>query len=824
MPSSSVSPTSPLVEQFQSPLNSFLAQYVGGQTGSERARMLAIMRRNALYYEGKQYLCQVFNGRNLIDYRPIQGTNTLGPTAGGTSNQVYDYVLNVMKGDIWKFVAVLGSKSPNFQAQARDAKNDQHQLRRITADRLGQYLRFHWDMDSKWRELCLILAKFGTAFGYVRYNADEARFGTTEIPQFQTIQVPMGDSIYQCQNCGNETPQTIALSLGPQPLCAACGMPQSEENLLPAPLIPALQQTGTIPYANGSVDLDITTSAAVTAPWWTGTDIKNLPWLLYQYKEDKGKLARAIPEQAEMIRNAVAAPAQTSVMDNYTQDQIQMPSGVPYVTQGNVSQVLYGRLFLAPDTYEYIPGDQNGNLRQQLFDNFKKGAMASLINNRLVRLEPRTLAAHWTNCKAQPSDSLFSPAYFDEYVQGQDVINDLWNALIEAAERSVPVTVAHPDVLDIDRLQRYSITPGEFLFTKPSAGMDISRMIHRLQAASIDPSMINFIDVYIQRLRENHGILPAIWGGADENTARQTDVNRNQALQMLNTTWNEIRAFTSRTMENAAMEMAKHCTDDTVFMVRATGAEPETIHIPGLSKLLEGGWFYETDSSIPMTAGQRRDWFMKMFELVTQNEEALKLSGLNHPENLTRFQESAGQSDWYVPGVQERIRVLDIIKQLLQGEPIMPPPPQPQVDPMTGQMLPPPPPEPPQPSIPYDATLFTPDLDMAVAQEWFMSDEGKEAQDANPAGFANFLAWVQQVKQAATPQPEPPPPPRLSFSGKLEDMTPAQEKETLGKFGIEFAGGTAGPGGPEPLPGAGPTMPPGLEAGGPQGGGPQTIQ
>lgn len=810
---SNPSPQSPLVQQFQAPLNSFLSQYVGGQVGSERSRMLAIMRRNALYYEGKQYLSQVFNGGNLIDYRPITGTNNLGPGAGGSNNQVYDYVLNVMKGDIWKFVAVLGSKSPNFQAQARDPKNNEQQLRRVTADRLGQYLRFHWDCDSRWRELCLILAKFGTAFGYVRYTADESRFGTTKIPQYQTIQVPMGEDIYQCQNCGTETPISTALSLGPEPLCSSCGMPQTEENLLPATLIPAIQQTGSIEYANGSVDLDITTSAAVTAPWWTGTEMTNLPWLLYSYKEDKGKLARALPEQAEMIRQAVAAPSQTSVMDNYTQDQIQMPSGVPYVSQGNISQVLYGRLFLAPDSFEYIPGDQSGNLREQLRRDFKTGTMATLVNNRLVRLEPRVLAAHWTNCKAQPSDSIFSPAYFEEYVQGQDVINDLWNALIEAAERSVPITVAHPDVLDVDRLQRYSFTPGEFLFSKPSAGMDLGRMIHRLQAANIDPSMVNFIDTYITKLRENHGILPAIWGGADENTARQTDVNRNQALQMLNTTWNEIRAFTARTMENAAMEIAKHSIDDTVHISHATGNQPEAVRIPGLSKLLDGGWFYECDSSIPMTAGQRRDWFMKMFELVSQNEEAMKISGLNHPENLMRFQESAGQSDWYVPGVQERIRVLEIIQQLLAGEPQQP---EIQPDPMTGQMVPS---GPPMPSIPYDATLFNPDLDMAVAQEWFMSDEGREAEQNNPAGFANFLAWVQEVKKAATPQPEAPPPPRMSFSGKLEDMTPAQEQEVLGKFGIEFQGGTAGPGGPEPLPGAGPQgepgMPPGLEAGGP---------
>ena len=771
--------------------------------------MLAIMRRNALYYEGKQYLSQVFSGGSLIDYQPISGTNTMAPVAGNSNSQIYDYVLNVMKGDVWKFVAVLGSKSPNFQAQARDPKNDEQQQRRVTADRLGQYLRFHWDVDSKWRQLCLILAKFGTGFSYVRYTADDSRFGTTSLPQFQEIQTPMGDSVYQCPNCGTETPQQLALSLGPMPLCSACGMPQSDENLLHAPLIPSLQQTGTISYANGSVDLDITTSAAVTAPWWTGTDMKQLPWLLYSYKEDKGKLARAMPEQAGMIRNAVAAPSDTSVMDGYTQDQIQMPSGVPYITQVNISQVLYGRLFMHPDTYEYIPGDQSGNLREQLAAAYPKGAMASLVNNRLVRLEPRVLAAHWANCKAQPSDSIFSPAYFEEYIQGQDVINDLWNALIEAAERSVPITVAHPDLLDIDRLQRYSITPGEFLFTKPSAGMDLSRMIHRLQAASIDPAMINFIDVYITRLRENHGILPAIWGGADENTARQTDVNRNQAMQMLNTTWNEIRSFTARTMENAAMEMAKHCIDDTVHMAASAGGTPESMHIPGLSQLLEGGWFYEADSSIPMTAGQRRDWYMKMFELVSQNEEAMKISGLNHPENLKRFQEAAGQSDWYVPGVQERIRVLGIIQDLLKGEPM---PPQMVPDPQTGQMVPQD--GPPQPSIPYDPTFFDPALDMAVIGEWYLSDEGKEAEATNPPGFANVLAWSMQVKSAATPTPAAPPPPRLSISGKLEDMTPAQEQEVLKKYDIEFAGGTAGPGGPEPLPGAGPAMPPGLEAGG----------
>lgn len=801
---------SPLIRDLSPRVNSFLDQMVVGQTESQRALQLAIMRRNDLYYNGKQYLT-LTNVNGYVDYKPVSSGSGLNPSYLDQT-QIYDYVLNIMKGDVWKFIAVLGSRAPNVVAQARDPKDEGHNARRMTADRVAQYLRFHWKMDDLQPLICMILAKYGTVFSYSRFTTDAQRFGSTPIPRLGMVDAS-GPGTYQCYNCGTETPENAARGIsdvGGAPTCPDCGFPLGPESLVPADPLPTLQATETVNYPNGSSDLDIATPASVNAPWWE-SDIQRLPWLLYQFKEDKGRLARALPEYAAKLRQDVAASyGRGNPMEAYTQEQLKSPTGIPsYVVQNNLSQALYSRLFVAPTTYEYFPDDQAGTIRERLAAECPDGAMFTLVNNDLVRVEPRRLASHWAVGRATPTESLYAPAYFDEYIQGQDVINDLWNASIEAAERATPLTIAHPDALDRDRLARYANVPGEFLFTKPSAGNDLSKMIYRLQAANIDPGMINFITVYIDRLRENHGILPALWGGADDPTARQTDVNRGQALQMLSTPWNALRAFTARTMENGIMELATNAFTDTVHLNGGTSGRPETIQIPNLRDLASGGWFLEADTNIPMTSGQRRDWVMGLLDKVAENPEVAAFLGLNHPENLKRFQEAMG-NDWYVPGVDERLRVIEIINRLLEGAPTQPPPP------MDAFGMPIGPPPPPEPSIPFDPTFFDPALDMLVLKEWFMSDEGRDAEATNPPGFANVIAWAQQALAANKPAP-PPIPTRVSISGKLSEMVPEQEAAVLAQAGLPAAGGSAGPGGPQPLPGTEPGLPPGLEDAAPGG-------
>src|SRR5579862_3561844 len=91
-----------LTASLKGPISSYLSQFVRAQVEQERSYQLACMRRNDLYYHGKQYLTLI-QQNGVVDYRPVSPGGNLAPTFN-FNNQVYDYVLNVMKGDIWKFI------------------------------------------------------------------------------------------------------------------------------------------------------------------------------------------------------------------------------------------------------------------------------------------------------------------------------------------------------------------------------------------------------------------------------------------------------------------------------------------------------------------------------------------------------------------------------------------------------------------------------------------------------------------------------------------------------------------------------------------------
>ena len=741
----------------------------------------ARVRRNELYYRGLQYLTYMPSGTGLADYQPISLSQPMNLTTNGINDNsaLYDYVLNFFQGDVDTFIAVLGGRSPNVQAQARDLANMDQVGRKIKADRTAAWLYSHWNIEELHPQLIRGIALYGTMFGYARYVTDPSRYGTSAQQSFSVAQVALGDAYYQCPYCGTETPAAMANSIGGMQgmgaSCARCGHPLGPESLVQPESMATLVPNAVTHTPNGSVELTLCNPAMITAPTWC-RDLDHAPWMIYETEEEKGALIRAYPELREKLYSetyGVDGDA-AKAMGAYTRNLITSPAG--YVTDRNKNRLLHTLLWMAPTSYEYLDGDRDGTLRDFLMDKFPDGFRVPMVNGELIpnRMMDERMTSVMSVCKPKPSEMIYADPYFDCMIQMQDCVNDSVSMIIEQAERSNPFVIADPEILNPDMLREFANVPGEFKFAKPGSVGSLDKGFFRVPSAELDPMLINFIDKYVGWCREITGIVPAVFGAAQqgpEQTAREAEIRRNQALMKLSMPWNQVRNFWAQTYENGIYQAAKYSGGQ--MFSRSSQGNVENTEIDGIWDLARGGFYMRCEESMPETIAQRRDWVFNVLHMPPQVQAGL---GLKDPNNICKIQEAIGVSDWSTPGYQEIMRLQDIIAQLKSASPLPGMP-----DPMTGQ------PGPPQPSIPFDSFLFDPQLALQTVKEYLLGDDAKTLGMENPAGLANVTAFAHSIQ--LPPAAPPPAPPKMSISANLSDMTPEAQQAIMKDFSVPMPPG-----------------------------------
>lgn len=784
-------------------ITQFVASNVRPVVETDKVVWNAQLRRNELYYRGLQSLAYGLSGPGLVDYKPVGPGQPLQLNNGQVDQSLYDYVLNFFQGDVDTFIAVIGARSPNGQAQARDLCNERQVRLKLKADRVNSYLESHWNVDQLHPQLVRGLALYGTMFSYTRYSISQQKYGVTQVPQYTVQHVPLGPAFYECRFCGAETladqaqaqaAQTPGLPPGMVP-CSRCGNPLGPEALIQPDSVPSLVPNGVEPYANGAVELSILNPAHITCPVWC-RDLDYAPWLIYETEDDKGAIVRAYPElrskaydEAYFIDQGAAGAS-----GRYTRELLTSASG--YQIPRTRARWLHTRLWFAPSCYEYLPNDKSGQLRDWLYETYPDGIRVPMINGQLLsggvstdgtempnRLANERLTSVWAACKPKPSEMIFSDPYFECMIQMQDTVNDSVSMIIEQAERSNPFVIADPEIIDPDMLREYANVPGEFKFAKRGSVGSLDKGFFRVPAAELNPVLIQFIDKYVAWCREITGITPALFGGGDsgpQKTAHQYEIMRNQAMMKLGIPWKQIRTFWAKTRENGIYQAAKY-SGGMLFANDVRGTV-EMQQIEGIWELLQGGWFIQTEENMPATIGQRRDFVMNA--LSNMQPEARQEIGMSEPDNIVKIQEAIGMADWETPNYRQVIRIHDVINQLAQAQPNpgMPGPP----DPVTGM---PGPPGPPQPSIPFDKFLFDPVLALKVVRS-YLWNRGADMEVSNPGGYANIVAYGQAAQDAAGPGTPPPPPPKLSISANIADLTPPAQEAVFQYEGIPVEPGT----------------------------------
>jgi hypothetical protein len=724
-------------DQLKEILKGIITEHVCQDVDREKVYQYAEARKNELYFRGSQYLYPVLLGGQTADWSVTSGTMGYNQSPDQRDAE-YDYVLNVIRGDGRKFIAVLGQRGPNAKAEARRTDDEAAVRRARKADIAAEYLRSCWQPEKIQRHLALSLWKNGTTFAYTPWVANGEKYGTVDVPIIDAQPVEIGEPYYRCVMCGSETPASLA---GTPPSCisSTCpeltvsgkGHPFQPQDLNKPPTVDVPNVVGNRTYPKGSVELHLATIFEVTVPFYSRS-IADCPWLWYEYEEHEGKLLAAFPDLRDKLGEQEWAGDSSgiSAQGRLARDVASSPTGSFISPRKN--RWLYSRFWLRPAMFEMVGNDE---IRTQLKKLYPQGVKVTLVQGEVAAMDAERLDDVWAMCKPDVSEYIFADAICKDYMSIQDMINDLYNLVAETMERAIPYLIADPMVLDVLQLSKQRGKPGQIIPAKAGVGARLNDSIIKAPTATVDPEVFQWMEKIHEAGREIVGVLPAIFGGGEPaSTARAAELQRNQALQQLNTVWNEMRDFWSGAYFNAVRQLASHCLPDGSNLGNFEAVDAD------FSDLLGGGYFFTTEEAIPMTWGQKRD--LVMF-LLQGGPEAWTLFGLQHPLNIAKVHDTLGMPDWKITDLDARDKVLSNIKALLEGQP------QPGQNP--GEMV---------PSIPPDVFEDDHIFVASVIKEWCQTEDARAIRDMNPSGYANVIAYGQASLQlSGPPGPSAPPGP-----------------------------------------------------------------
>src|SRR5437763_9379370 len=118
----------------------------------------------------------------------------------------YQFVTNFYQGFGLSFIAVLSQDVPSVRFYPQSAQS----LEDISAARAASDVARLIEQNNHIEHLLTSIGYFlwtdGKLGAYVRYVADGQRFGFREENVLEALEIPLGEDVYVCPQCGNETP------------------------------------------------------------------------------------------------------------------------------------------------------------------------------------------------------------------------------------------------------------------------------------------------------------------------------------------------------------------------------------------------------------------------------------------------------------------------------------------------------------------------------------------------------------------------------------------------------------------------------------------
>ena len=684
---------------------------------------------NWRFINGDQFLAPGFTsdwtGQEMVDFVTVDAL----PDPDQTGSQVaFAYPLNVVGGDCYKFMAVMGQSAPRVKAIADDSESTEQLQSATDADAV---LRDAWEklnIDQKWRILAFHQFTTGPTFVHTPWVTDAVKYGQSVEPKME-VQGHTGES-------GAEIPVPV--------------------------------QTGVQTYPNGDVEAHVYTVLEVSVPY--GVKFRDeCGWLVLELLQNKWKLIEAFPEKLAQYRERDVPDSDLSpsvMAAEQARDSVGNPSGIGRPRKDNCWR--WRQLWVRPWMLESVKDTQ---CRETLKAQFPNGLYLAKVGDVTVDIQDRAMDDEWAICKTGRGEKILENPIASDSVPLNRALNDLGNLAIETVLRSIAKTIVDQMLLDRKSIQSNEALPAEMIFTTTAIGQDISKMIAQIPPARVSDQLVPLFQLLRALQQDITGIRPELSGGGQPTqTFREAKQRKDQALAQLSPQADEMQRCAETIGRNIVRQRAKYGIGQ--LKSRRKTAHGSVMDVVDLAQLKDSGWHVEADDNFPMTTADTAD---KLWGLLKEYPPEVQAAlGILDPMNLERNLELLQLPGYESPVEDQKRKTLADIKQLLQGKVIQGPPGP------DGQ------PSPPQSSVPvspYDDHQFVADF----VRKWMVSRDGQKASASQPDGFQNTEAFKTAHQNLATPPPPPPPPPvrtNMNIQAKMEDMGPAFVNEVLQGAGL----------------------------------------
>jgi hypothetical protein len=741
-----------IIQQYDSALTQMIKASLEPEYEFERQILVNQARLNWQFVKGNHFNVpgEVMSPYGSIsDYLPFDGIQS-GDETGPDIKLCPP--LNVIGGDLYKFMAVMGQSAPAVKAVSDHPQETDSIAAAQNADVNIRDLWAKNKVDRQWKALAFHQYVTGPVFIRGIWNTDAKKYGQSVEPK---IEVQMGPD-------GMPMPVTVG------------------------------QET----YANGDAEMRIYSILEVSIPYHAKTredvdrlrcEVMRSKWeLLGHYKGQNGQ-----PGPLEKYRDSDVPDDDYSASSTTAQearDAVANPSGTGRAKKQN--QWRFVEYWLKPHLYEAIIA---ADARQVFQTQFPDGIYIARVGSITVEIDNRQISEEWSICRVGRGEKIMERPIAADALPIQRALDDLFGMAIETVLRAITQTIMDAQLIDREAMNTKEAVPSEIILTALPVDGDITKRIYQIPPARLGDQVLPLLNLARSFMQDITGIRPELSGGGQPTqTYREAKQRRDQALMQLAPQADEMR-FASEEIAEVLVKLRAKYGAGTVTAQRKGAYGMET-DVADMAQLKESGWHAEANDDFPMTLADRRDAVFSMLkEMPPEVQQALSiLDPLNIEEVFELMQ---------VPGFESSLRdqkekTLSDIQQLLNEQPIQPPPPPPAPD----GSAPAAPSGPPQPSIQPDP-FDNHGIAASVCSVWMISKTGRDAKNTNPGGFANVQAFWQAQQALAAPPPPPPPPPPIkgsfAMTAKAEDF-PNDLQTVLAAAGVNLPPSAPAPPPPGP--------------------------
>ncbi|MFY9732645.1 MAG: hypothetical protein WAK24_18710, partial [Candidatus Acidiferrales bacterium] len=701
-----------LPERLQSALRRIVQQF-SNESESTRRQEIRRIKQAHQFWRGLQYLW--WSERDQNWHLPFEQKLTDGSSIEDLPR--YEFVTNIYQAFGLSIVSVLSQDVPRVRFFPSSAQAEEDVSAAKGATEVAQLVERNNRIGNLIVDEAFNLWTDGKVGAYVRFVVDGQRFGFHPETEIAAREVKIGEDVYVCPDCGEETPANIS-SVGARhavperatstqapstynratsgsesyagaqtngaispssiaghgsavPLlsqsvaCDQCGALLTSENFVAAETVTVPSVETRLRVPNGQEVITIVGGLELKTPPWAG-EMHEYPYLQWNMEVHQARLRAAYPHAADKI----GAPVATGSQEYERLARLAQSQGGPLTEGGdfNINLITFQRTWLRPWAFFAL---DDKSLRDELLQLFPDGAYVAFAGDTYCESRNENMDDHWRVLHALPGDgSSGRPALGDALISVQERFNTLSNLQIETYEYGIPPIYADSEVLDFDALQNQTAEPGAHYPARSKPGQSLAAGFFQPAPAEVPPDLAehaaNLMGPVAQFLT---GAFPALFGGAMANndTAAGYAMARDQAMGRIGLVWRRMKFFHADVMLLAVDCFRRNRPNDVEVTLLGAGAafESKWIRLADLKGNLFS--YPETDEQYPTLWSQQRG---VLLQLLGSPDPAMQ-AVLSHPENLALVKRLIGLEELVIPDEESRTKQYREIAQLVAESPVM---------------------------------------------------------------------------------------------------------------------------------------------------------